>query len=38
MGLDNADDNVIAVLLPGAGVLQHLIGLTHARRRADEDS
>ena len=36
--LDDADDDVVAVLLPGAGLLQHLVGLADARRRADEDS
>ena len=36
MGLDDADDNVVAVLSPGASRLQHLVGLADARRRAHE--
>ena len=38
VGLDDADDDVVPVLLAGAGLLQHLVGLADARRRADEDS
>ena len=38
VGLDDTDDNVIAVLLAGAGLLQHLVGLADAGRGADEDS
>ena len=37
VGLDNADDDVVAVLLAGARRLQHLVGLADARRRADEN-
>ena len=37
MGLYNADDDVIAVLFSGAGLLQHLVGFADARRRAHED-
>ena len=35
--LDDADDDVVAVLLSGAGLLQHLVGLADAGRRADEN-
>ncbi len=35
--LDDADDDVVAVLLSGARLLQHLVGLADARRRTDED-
>ncbi len=38
VGLDDADDDVIAVLLAGAGLLQHFVGLADARRGADEDA
>ena len=38
MGLYNADDDVIAVLFSGAGLLQHFVGLADARRRPHEDS
>ena len=38
VGLDDADDDVVAVLLAGLGLLQHLVGLADARRGADEDS
>ena len=38
VGLDDTDDDVIAVLLAGAGLLQHLVGLADAGRGADEDS
>ena len=37
VGLDDADDNVVAVFLPGAGLLQHLVGLADAGRRTHED-
>jgi hypothetical protein len=37
VGLDDADDNVVSVPPPGAGSLQHLIGLADAGRRANED-
>src|SRR6185369_17582723 len=38
VGLHDADDDVVAVLSPGAGLLPHLIGLADARRRTHEDS
>ena len=38
VGLDDTDDDVIAVLLAGAGLLQHLVGLADAGRGAHEDS
>src|SRR5262249_24493032 len=38
VGLHDADDDVVAVLLAGAGLLQHLVGLADARRGTDEDS
>ena len=38
VGLDDADDDVVAVLLAGMGLLQHLVGLADAGRRADEDA
>ena len=37
VGLDHPDHDVVAVLEPGAGLLQHLVGLADAGRRADED-
>ena len=37
MGLDDADDDIVAVLLSGAGLLQHLVGLADAGRGADEN-
>ncbi len=37
MGLYDADDDVVAVLCPGAGLLQHFVGLADAWRRAHED-
>jgi len=37
MGLDHADDDIDAGLLPGVGALQHFVGLADARRGADED-
>ena len=37
MRLDHADDDVVAVLLSGARLLQHLIGLADAGGRAEED-
>ena len=36
--LDDADDDIVAVLLAGARLLQHLVGLADAGRGADEDS
>ncbi len=38
MGLDDADDDVVAVLLAGVGLLQHFVGLADAGRGADENS
>src|SRR5262249_49285163 len=35
--LDNADDHVLAALLPGAGLLQHLVGFAHAGGSAYEN-
>ncbi len=37
VGLDHPDHDVIAVLEPGAGLLQHFVGLADAGSRADED-
>ena len=37
VGLDHADDDVVAVLQPGVGLLQHLVGLADAGRGADEN-
>ena len=37
MGLDDADDDIVAVFRLGAGGLQHLVGLADAGRGADED-
>ena len=37
VGLDDADDDVVAVLLAGAGLLQHLVGLADAGGGADEN-
>jgi hypothetical protein len=37
MGLDDTDDDVIAILLSGAGLLQHLIGLADAGSSTHED-
>ena len=37
MGLDHADDDVDAVLPAAWALLQHLVGLADAGRRADED-
>ena len=37
MGLDHADHHVDARLAPGAGALQHLVGLADAGGGADED-
>ena len=37
MRLDHADDDVRAILHPGPGLLQHLVGLAHARSGAQED-
>ena len=38
VGLYDAADDVVAVLLPGAGLQQHLVGLANAGRSADEDA
>ena len=38
VGLDDAGDDVVAVLQPGMGLLQHLVGLADAGRGADEDA
>ena len=35
--LDDADDDIVAVLLAGARLLQHLVGLADAGRGADEN-
>ena len=37
VGFDDADDDIVAVLLSGAGLLQHLVGLADAGRGADEN-
>ena len=37
VGLDDADDDIIAVFFAGAGGLQHRVGLADARRGADEN-
>ena len=37
VGLDHPDHDVIAVLEPGAGLVQHFVGLADAGSRADED-
>src|SRR5262249_59508349 len=37
VGFDDADDDIVAVLLPGARLLQHLVSLADAGRGADED-
>ena len=37
VGLHDADDNVVAVLLSGPGLLQHFIGFADARRGTHED-
>ena len=37
MSFDDADHDIVAVLLPGAGLLQHLVSLADAGRGADED-
>ena len=37
MRLDHADDDIRAVLRPGPGLLQHLVGLAHARSGAEKD-
>src|SRR3974390_2282694 len=36
--LDDADDDIVAVLLAPVGLLQHLVGLADARSGADEDA
>jgi hypothetical protein len=38
VGFDDAHDDVVAVFLPGAGLLQHLVGLADAGCGAHEDS
>ena len=38
VGLDNADDDIVAVLLPRPRGLQHRVGLTDTGGRADEDA
>ena len=37
MRFDDANQDIVAVLFPGAGLLQHLIGLADAGSRADEN-
>ena len=37
MGFDDADHDIVAVLLPGAGLLQHLVGLADAGGGTDEN-
>ena len=37
MRFDDADHDIVAVLLPGASLLQHLVGLADAGSRADEN-
>ena len=37
VGLDHADDDIVAVFLAGAGGLQHRVGLADAGGGADED-
>ena len=37
VGLDHADDDVVAVLQAGVGLLQHFVGLADAGRGADEN-
>src|SRR5262249_56187533 len=37
VGFDDADDDIVAVELAGARLLQHFVGLADAGRRADED-
>ena len=37
VGLDHADDDIVAVFFPGAGLLQHLVGLADAGRGTHED-
>jgi hypothetical protein len=38
VSLDDAGDDVVAVLLPRMGLLQHLVGLADAGSGADEDA
>src|SRR6516162_5505093 len=38
MGLNNADEDVVTIGLPGASLQQHLVRFADARRRADENS
>jgi hypothetical protein len=37
VGLDHANDDIGAGLLPGMGALQHFVGLADTGRGADED-
>ena len=37
VGFDDADDDLVAVLLPGAGLLQHLVGFADAGSGAHKD-
>ena len=37
VGFDDADDDIVAVALAGAGLLQHFVGLADAGRGTDED-
>jgi hypothetical protein len=37
VGFDDADDDIVAVLLPGAGLLQHLVGFADAGSGAHKD-
>jgi len=38
VGLDDTNNNVVTVLFACLGLLEHLVGLAHARRGAYEDS
>ena len=38
VGLDDADDDVVAVFFAGVRLLQHFVGLADAGRGADEDT
>src|SRR5262249_19418902 len=37
VGFDDADDDIVAVALAGAGLLQHFVGLADAGRGTDKD-
>src|SRR6202007_3084081 len=37
VGFDDAGDDIVAVALAGAGLLQHFVGLADAGRGTDED-